>query len=114
MTTVADLGVNQENIRDYVLRNNKEALTQEQIDGVLYDYMEKVIRNPGFIPKWPKEVKDEMSSKGYIQDKTTGYPKYISGVSDSWASRCKVAEDEARSLRNQLDILSEKLLDEAD
>lgn len=92
MTSVADLGVNQENIRDYVLRNNKQALSQEQINGALYDYLEKVIRNPDYIPRWPKELKDEMSSRGIIQDKTTGYPKADDCMVKAWSLRASVAE----------------------
>ena len=105
MTSVADLGVNQDNIRSYVLRNDKKALSQEQIDGVLYDYLEKVIRNPGYIPKWPKDLKDEMSSRGILQNKQTGYPVADDCMVNAWALRAKTAEESLLSARQSIDRL---------
>lgn len=110
MTSVADLGVNQENIRDYVLRGNKEALSQEQIDGVLYDYLEKVIRNPHYIPKWPKELRDEMSSRGILQNKTTGYPEADSCMTKAWSLRATEAEESLMQERSCIERYEELLI----
>ncbi len=109
MTSVADLGVNQENIRSYVLRNDKQALTQEQIDGTLYDYLEKVIRNPDYIPRWPKELKDEMSSRGILQNKKTGYPEANECMVQAWSLRAGVAEESLLQARSCIERY-EKLL----
>ncbi len=109
MTTVKDLGVTEGAIRDYVLRKDKDALTEKQLEGICYDYLQKVIRDPNHYPKWPKDLENEMASRGILMDKYTGLPKADGCMQPAWSSRTGLAESEAMQLREQIEKLTDKI-----
>jgi len=72
MTTVKDLGVTEDNIRKYTLQNVDDALTDEQLKAICYDYLNQVMRDKK--DKWPKDLRSELSAHGICQDHETGLP----------------------------------------
>ncbi len=104
--------VDEEEIRSYVLRNDKEALSQAQLDCITYDYMNKVMRRVLRYEKWPKDIKVMMESKGIIQNKETGLPEQHDHAEKAWAMRALEADTEIAAYKNELDA-THKLLSAA-
>ena len=73
MTTVNDLGVTEGKIRSFVIAGKSDALTKEQLIGICYDYLNKVIRKQE--RKWPKDLRFEMTQLGISQNIKTGLPQ---------------------------------------
>lgn len=94
MPRMSDYNITEDDIRSYVLQNNKDALSHEQLRAIAYDYLQKVIRRSDNPPKWPKDVKDLCYSKGIRQDKETGLPVLDENGTMAWSERAKAAEEQ--------------------
>lgn len=101
MTTVNDLGVTEEKIRSFVIVGESNALTKEQLKGVCYDYLNKVMRKQE--RKWPKDLRFEMAQLGISQNVETGLPEIHSHA----VKLKKEVGDAEESLRLLLDNMKD-------
>ncbi len=74
MATVEDLGVTKGKVRAYAHDGAIEKLSVTQLQAILCDYLNKVMRPQDKWRAWPKDVQTALRARGITQSHATGMP----------------------------------------